>query len=539
MALPHVAYFCMEMAIDQSVYIYSGGLGYLAGSHMRSAGQLGLPMTGVTIFWSHGYGQQVINGHGEIELHYNVRPTHALKDTGVTVTVSVFGEDVKVKVLALPASTFNTCPVYLLTTDIDENAEHHRQITCVLYDSDPHRRVSQEIVLGIGGLKALQALGVPWEVIHLNEGHALPAGFELLRQYKGDLAKLRQQMVFTTHTPVAAGNESHPAELLDKAGFFAGVAKKTAIELGGEDFSLTVAALRMSRIANGVSQLHGLVANDMWHWVSDSCPIIAITNAVNKRYWQDNRIPQATVGNDDAILSLKKTMKQELFSEIQEKTGKVFNPDVLTVVWARRFTEYKRAWMIFYDMERICSHLRDQRIQLIFAGKFHPSDVAGQQMFNTVLRYSRDIPNIAVMTNYELGLSARLKKGSDIWLNTPLRPLEASGTSGMSANMNGCLHCSIDDGWAVEGTFHGINGYLIEPDLAGKDDDLIPIEERHRLDYDALMQVLEGEIIPTYYHDRPRWAHLMRQAILTSETYFDSDRMVMEYYHRLYKPVAM
>lgn len=543
-SLPNVAYFCMELAIDQSLHTYSGGLGFLAGSYLRSAGRLDMPMVAVSILWSFGYGDQQVGGDGNVEIVYNKREYDFLKDTGVTVDVPIFGRTVKARVLLLEPATFGTVPVYFLTTDFPENSEEDRYLTAKLYDGDEHIRISQEILLGVGGVRALKAVGYPMDILHLNEGHALPAVFELLGEPGANFESVRSKTVFTTHTPVAAGNETHDANLLSDAGFFGKVSIDEARSLGGgQNFSLTVAALRMSRRANGVSQLHGVVANNMWQWVDGRCPIVAITNAVSLEYWQDPRFQQLDLNNDDALLGLKRQMKQELFDYVAHTTGKQFDPDVLTIVWARRFTEYKRPTLIFRDMDRIKRLLEghnpeNRKLQLIFSGKFHPKDTTGRDMFNQILYYARENQNVAVLTGpgYELDLSAKLKKGADVWLNTPTRPLEASGTSGMSANLNAAIHCSIYDGWAVEGTYSGVNGYLInhngcevhqEPDV------------RQREDYESMMSILENEIVPTYYGDKHRWAELMRQSMHTTSSYFNSDRMIIEYYVRLYQSVSV
>jgi len=460
-----------------------------------------------------------------------------LTDTGITVDVEIYGRTVKVKAFRLEPEIFGTCPIYLLSTDLPENAPEDRAITHKLYDGDERTRIAQETVLGIAGVRVLRQAQYEFDMIHMNEGHALPAAFELLREFNGDLAKVREKTVFTTHTPVSAGNEVHWVDTLKEGGFFAGASRERAIQLGGENFSLTVAALKMSRLANAVSQLHGLVSNKMWDYVEDRCPIIAITNAVNLHYWQDRRIPKAEKSsNYQDILDVKTEMKKELFKYIAGTTGKRFDPNVLTITWARRFADYKRAWMILMDRERISKLLKNGKIQLVFAGKFHPADTLGRDMFNNILKQSYELPNVVVLPNYELELSALLKKGSDVWLNTPLRPFEASGTSGMSANMNGALHLSTFDGWTVEGTFHDINGFTIT--YPGLDDD-IPWEERHWKDYECLMDIIENKILPTYCEDKPRWSQLMRQAVRTSEAYFHSDRMVTEYYNRLYKPIAL
>ena len=533
MSLPNVAYFSMEIALDQSLNTYSGGLGFLAGSHMLSAGYLQMPMVGVTMLWSYGYYDQRIDHSGNVEVAYIRKYYDFLTDLDVTVEVETFGEKVKVKAYKVEADLFGACPVYLLTTDIEGNSEWARRISHRLYDGDERIRIAQETVLGVAGIRVLQAVGYDFDVVHMNEGHALPAAFEMLRQYDGDLEKVKRKTVFTTHTPVAAGNEVHWVDTLLQGGFFSGASRERAVELGGENFSLTVAALRMSRIANAVSQLHGLVANKMWEWVDGRCPIRAITNAVNLHYWQDKRIS----GDDSSekLLATKREMKKELFKYIANVAGKRFDPDVLTITWARRFADYKRAWLILMDKDRINKLLDENKIQIIFAGKFHPDDVMGKEMFNKLLNRSHSLKNVVVLPGYELQLSGMLKRGTDVWLNTPLRPFEASGTSGMSANANGALHLSIFDGWTVEGTFPGINGYTVE--YEGLDDEM-PWEERHWKDHECIMDIIENRIIPTYYNNKEEWARMMRQAIRTANAYFNSDRMVVEYYNRLYKPIA-
>ena len=533
MSLPNVAYFSMEIAMDQSLNTYSGGLGFLAGSHMQSAGYLQMPIVGVTMLWSYGYYDQRIDHTGQVEVAYIRKYYDFLTDLDVYTEIESFGEKIKVKAYRVEPHLFGTCPVYLLTTDVEGNSEWARSISYKLYDGDEKIRIAQETVLGVAGVKILQAVNYNFDVIHMNEGHALPAAFELLRQYNGDMEQVKRKTVFTTHTPVAAGNEVHWVDTLIQGGFFAGCPRERVVALGGENFSLTVAALRMSRIANAVSQLHGLVANKMWEWVDGRCPIRAITNAVNLHYWQDPRIGEAKTSKE--LLNAKREMKVELFKYIADTAGKRFDPDVLTITWARRFADYKRAWLILMDKDRLNKLLDENKIQIIFAGKFHPDDVMGREMFNKILHRSHSLKNVVVLPGYELELSAKLKRGSDIWLNTPLRPFEASGTSGMSANMNGALHLSIYDGWTVEGTFNGINGYTVE--YEGLDEEM-PWEERHWKDHEYVMNTIENDIIPTYYENKEEWARLVRQAMRTSEAYFNSDRMVIEYYNRLYKPIA-
>jgi starch phosphorylase len=532
----------MEMAIDHSLRTYSGGLGFLAGSHIKSAGQLDLPMVGVCPLWTYGYGDQQFGEDGQVEIVYKERRYDFLTDIKVEVDVTIYGETVKVRSYRLEPETFGTVPIYFLTTDFEGAPEHHRAYTRKLYDSDQRTRIAQEIILGVGGYRVLKVANVQVDVVHMNEGHAIPAAFEMLRETGGDLGPVRHRLVFTTHTPVAAGNETHNAHLLAEAGFFVDTPLERAIQLGGEEFSLTVASLRMARIANGVSQLHGQVANNMWQWVTDRCPIIAITNAVNVPYWQDPRITDLVHGpnaqDPKAMQALKRSMRQELIDYVNKQTGKNFDPNVLTVVWARRFTDYKRSWLIMSDLERLKKLLDGNKIQLIFAGKFHPLDVAGRNSFNEIIKHSKNLERVAILSNpgYELELSAILKRGADIWLNTPLRPMEASGTSGMGANLNGTIHVSTLDGWAVEGTYHGLNGFIINEKGS---EEYLPVEERHKQDYESMMSIFENEIIPMFYNDPDRWSQLMFRAIQTAESYFHSHRMAIEYFVRLYKPVHL
>jgi glycogen phosphorylase len=533
--LERVAYFSMEMAIDQSLHTYSGGLGFLSGSHMLSAGNLGLPMIGISMLWTLGYGDQVVDDNNEVQINYVPRSYDFLKDPGVVVDVTIFGETVKVKPMLLEPKTFGACPCYFLTTDIPENADHIRAYSHKLYDSDERIRVAQEIILGVGGVRALSALSEKYDTVHMNEGHALPAAFELLRMYGNNYDLVRSKLVFTTHTPVPAGNEVHPVDLLVEAGFFVNTHRDEACRLGGEHFSLTVAALRLSRLANGVSQLHGKVANDMWKWVQGRCKIVAITNATNLKFWQDKRIKN--ISSNEDLITVKNAMRKEMVEFVNKETGSSLDPNVFTIVWARRFTAYKRADLIFRDMARIKRLLEGKKLQIVFAGKFHPKDTWGRKTFNKVLELAKELPGVAIIPGYELELSGHLKRGSDLWLNTPQRPMEASGTSGMSANFNGTLHMSTDDGWAVEGTFDEYNGYIISPNQSSEDN--TSDEEIHQRDYESMMELIEDKVLPTFYNDKAAWAELMQKAIQYSSLYFDSDRMAIEYYTFLYQPASL
>lgn len=530
-----VAYFSMEFAIHQALKIYSGGLGFLAGSHMRSVYDLKQNVIGVGVLWSYGYYDQEREADRTMRAAQIRKRYHFLDDPNVTVTVMVNGRPVHVKVLLLKPSVFQSAPLVLLTTDIPENDHLSRTITYRLYDGNHETRIAQEIVLGVGGVKALEALGEEIDIYHMNEGHSVPLTFKLYEKYK-DVDEVRKRVVFTTHTPEAAGNEEHNISLLHRMGFFSTLDIETVREITdtkGDMFSLTVGALKLAKISNAVSKIHANVANEMWEGVLDEGEaIIPITNAQNRRYWQDKGLIRAYDDNVEyEIVARKKHLKRMLFNVVADQTGKMFDPDVLTIVWARRFAEYKRPGLLKYDYNRFMKLIErtDMPIQIIWAGKPYPTDTTAVSIFNELVYMAKDIDNIAVLTGYELELSAILKKGADIWLNTPRLNREASGTSGMTATMNAALHFSIPDGWHPEFARHGENAFTI-PGC----DDTLPIEEQDRLDNKNMMDVLENEIIPMYYTNEKRWVGMIKTAMHDILPYFDSNRMAHEYYLKMY-----
>ena len=409
-------------------------------------------------------------------------------------------------------------------------------ITHKLYDGNERTRVAQEIVLGIGGTKVLKALNQSIDVYHMNEGHALPLVYELYNSYP-NMEELRKHIVFTTHTPEAAGNEIHNIEFLQEMGFFNGLEINTVRNITGygnndNDFSLTVGALRSAKIANAVSKIHGKVASDMWKDISNRCEIISITNAQNKKYWTDKTLVRALDEHEDyELMARKKHLKKILFEEVADQTGKLFDPEVLTLVWARRFAEYKRPGLLKYDFERFVAMIKntDQPVQVIWAGKPYPTDQQSIDLFNELIQISHHYKNMAVLVGYELSLSKLLKQGSDVWLNTPRITREASGTSGMTASMNGSIHLSVDDGWHPEFARDGKNAFTI-PAV----DYTLPIEEQDRLDNTHMMDILERTIIPMYYDTPKKWRLLMKNSMSDIEIEFDSSRMAVEYYERMF-----
>ncbi len=530
-----VAYFSMEFAIHQALKIYSGGLGFLSGSHMRSAYDLRQNVVGVGILWSFGYYDQSRHEDRSLETEFIRKHYYFLEDLGVRATVSIHSQDVHIKAFYLPPSIFSSAPLILLSTDIPENDFLARTITHKLYDANEETRISQEVVLGIGGVKVLEALKQKIDIFHMNEGHALPLVYELYAKYQS-MDEVRKRVVFTTHTPEDAGNEQHNIYLLHKFGFFNGLSLETVrtiMKMQSDDtFNLTVGALRSSKITNAVSKMHGEVANRMWQACDGSSEIIYITNAQNRRFWTDSGMLSALDEHEDyALISRKKHLKRELFNVVADQTGKMFNPDILTIVWARRFAEYKRPGLLKYDFSRFKKLLErtDKPIQVIWAGKPYPFDTNAVNAFNELIHISHGIKNMAVLVGYELELSRILKKGSDIWLNTPRVSREASGTSGMTASMNGSIHFSTDDGWHPEFAKHGMNAFTIPPI-----DHSTPIEVQDSEDNKNMMDILENEIIPMYY-DRPeQWTQIVKTAMSDVIPAFDSGRMVHEYYVKMY-----
>lgn len=530
-----VAYFCMEFGIDNAMKIYSGGLGYLAGSHMRSAYALKQNVIGIGMLWKYGYYDQVRDQNAAMRVLFRERYYSFLQPTNLIFPVDVNGHAVRVQAYYLAPEVFGTIPMYLLTTDIDNLNDYLAcTITHRLYDSQESTRISQEIILGIGGAKVVEALGGA-DIYHMNEAHALPMTFALYEKYQ-DVEEVRKRVRFTTHTPERAGNEERDIHLLKKMGFFGGLPLDVVRDITdheeGNTFRYTPAALALSAGANGVSQLHAEVSNDMWTDVKNRPHIIGITNAQNQAFWQDEEIKAALDADDDAALrKRKREMKIELFKIVADQTGKLFDPDLLTIVWARRFAAYKRADLIMRNLSFFYELLnRDkQPIQIIWAGKPYPEDQYAVDLFNKIVQFTRLSHTATIVTGYEMSLSAALKKGSDIWLNTPRRPREASGTSGMTAAMNGSINFSISDGWVPEFAKHGHNSFVIP--IA---DESKSISEQDDQDYSHLMDILVKEIIPCYYEQPEKWMQIMKNSMREVVPMFGADRMADEYYKRLY-----
>ena len=532
------AYFSMEFAIHQPLKIYSGGLGFLAGSHLRSAYELKQNLIGVGILWKYGYYDQARNQDQTLQVTFMEKIYSFLEDTNIKFQIMIHDHPVWVKAFYLAPTIFNSAPLFLLSTDLPENDYVSQTITHRLYDANVATKVAQFILLGVGGAKLIDELNFEPEVYHLNEAHGFSSAFYLLHKYKS-LEEVRKRLVFTTHTPEEAGNEKHDIYLCHKMGYFCGLTIDEVRKLTGiqdDQFNHSLAALRFARKANGVSELHGHVSREMWGKYEGICPIDHITNAQNWKYWADKKLYAFAEAKDNAGFDDRKLyLKKRAFEIVADQTGKVFDPNVLTIVWARRFAGYKRADFLSWDLrrfEQILNNLQ-QPVQIIFAGKPYPVDYPAISQFNNLVHLSKNYDNVAVLIGYELGLSKSLKQASDVWLNNPRVPREASGTSGMTAAMNGAVNFSTDDGWIPEFIKHAHNGYVVPK----ADYDNMSTQEQDDYDLEQLYKILEEEIIPTYYNHPDKWRTISINGMNDVRIQFDSNRMAEEYYEKMYKTI--
>ncbi|MDZ4794386.1 MAG: alpha-glucan family phosphorylase [Bacteroidota bacterium] len=532
-----IAYFSMEFATHQPLKIYSGGLGFLAGSHLRSAYELKQNLVGIGILWKYGYYDQERHQDQTLDVAWNEKQFNFLEDTGIKFQINIHEHPVWVKVLYLNPETFKTAPLFLLSTDMPENDYVSQTITHRLYDANVATKVAQFILLGVGGAKLMDVLDFNPELYHLNEAHGLSAAFYLYNKFGNNIDEVKKRLVFTTHTPEEAGNEKHDIYLCHKMSYFCGLTVDEVKKLYNNDsdqFNHSLAALRFAHIANGVSQLHGHVSRAMWSKYDGICQIISITNAQNWRYWADKQLYRfAEAGDDYGFDDRKKYLKKRAFEIVADQAGKIFNPDVFTIVWARRFAGYKRAGLITTAQERFEKLVHDSKfpIQIIWAGKPYPVDHPAISEFNQLVHLSKRYKNVAVLIGYELGLSKRLKQAADCWLNNPRVPREASGTSGMTAAMNGAVNFSTDDGWIPEFINHGHNGFVVpKADYAN-----MATYEQDEYDLNKLYEILENEILPLYYNNYSTWRQVMKNGMQDVRFQFDSNRMADEYYELMYK----
>ncbi|MFN4007299.1 MAG: alpha-glucan family phosphorylase [Chitinophagaceae bacterium] len=531
-----VAYFSMEFAVHQPLKIYSGGLGFLAGSHMRSAYELRQNLIGIGILWKYGYYDQARNQDQTLQVGWMEKIYSFLEDTGIKFQILVHDHPVWVKALYLNPETFKTAPMFLLTTDLPENDYVSQTISHRLYDANVSTKIAQFILLGVGGAKLIDELNFNPDLYHLNEAHGISSAFYLLNKFKS-VDMVRKHLVFTTHTPEEAGNEKHDIYLCHKMSYFCGLTLDEVRRVTGtedDQFNHSLAALRFARLSNGVSALHGDVSRRMWGKYNNICPIISITNAQNWKYWADKQLYTAMENKDnDKFDDRKQYLKKRAFEIVADQTGKLFNPNILTIVWARRFAGYKRADLLTWERERFDALMRNTKypVQIIWAGKPYPVDYPAISQFNNLVQISKEYNNMAVVIGYELTLSKRLKQAADVWLNNPRVPREASGTSGMTAAMNGAVNFSTNDGWIPEFINHANNGFVVPM----ADYENMTVHDQDDYDLNHIYDILEKQIMPLYYESKDTWRDIVKNGMRDVRFQFDSNRMAHEYYELLYK----
>lgn len=602
-----IAYFSFEFGLHESIPAYAGGLGILAGDHLKESSDMGIPLEAIGFIYNQGYFVQKITEDGWQEtsnfyLDFNKLPMIPIldeKDKPILISVQLPGREIKARIWQIQVGRV---PLYLLDTNISENSSFDQQLTAKLYTSDLETRISQEILLGMGGVRVMRALGYNPTVWHMNEGHSaflsVERCAELVRQGKTfEEAKeiVRKGNVFTTHTPVPAGNDKFPVWLVEK--YFSqiwpdlGLTREQFIDLAkeaspyGDQFTMPILALRLSERCNAVSELHGQVSRNMWHFLwpdrkVEEVPITHITNGVHTFSWLSRRMgilfdeylgtewrldpsnPKVWEKVDsipDAELwAVKRHQKRKLMRFINDKaraqwlTGEVhpvqtiaagvlLDADALTIGFARRFPTYKRGYLILRDYERLLRIINnvDAPVQIIFSGKAHPADEPGKLIVQQLYRAIKDHRTggrMVFVENYDMDIARHLVQGVDVWLNTPRRPMEASGTSGMKAAMNGCLNFSVLDGWWHEG-YNGKNGWAIGDDKTYESD-----EKQDEMDALSLYETLEDQIVPIYYSNRSEngvpttWMRWVKEAIRTLSPQFSTRRMVGDYVREMYIP---
>jgi glycogen phosphorylase len=553
----HVAYFSMEIAIHPGMPTYSGGLGVLAGDTLRSAADLGVPIVAFTLLHRKGYFQQHLDASGvQTEQVQSWNPSDFCSEEPARITVLIEDRIVTVRAWRydLEGRFGHVVPIYLLDTDLDGNSGWDRGLTDHLYGGDTNYRLQQEIVLGMGGVRIANALGLQVNVYHMNEGHAALLTLALLEAQLGggplravteaDVEQVRKKCVFTTHTPVPAGHDRFSTE---QAMRILGGDRTSRLQQQGcfheGLLNMTMLALRFSRYANAVAMQHGKVSREMF----PEFPIDTITNGVHAPTWVsepmqqllDEHIPAWRRDNlyfrnavdlpAAKILAAHAHAKEELLAEVGSRTGLVLNPKVLTLGFARRVATYKRATLMFTDPQRLVEIATTAGgLQILYAGKAHPQDEPGkaliQRVFDEAAKVSGSLLRIVYLEDYAWGLGAKLTAGVDVWVNTPKRPYEASGTSGMKAAMNGVPSLSILDGWWIEGCIEGVTGWAIED---GANDD----EEAH-----SLYRKLETEVVPLYLDAPEKWARLMKTTLAFNASFFNTNRMVKQYNRNAYYP---
>ena len=542
-----IAYFSMGIGLDNNFRTYAGGLEILAGDIAKAAFRINAPMYFMTILWKKGYNTQLIDKNGNIIDDVEVRNDweNYVVDTGKKVNINMFGRTLWIKIWKYKYGN-----AYFLDTDMPENYPCNNDLIALTkslyggrWQNRAHERICQEMILGIGGVRALKELGIEVDGYHFNDGHPVFASFQLLSDrmnnglsFEDALRDLKPRIYFTTHTNVPAGNESHHINDILLCGANLNLSRQQLERIGGNPFSMTVAAIRLSDTenCNGVAELHADRAYQMWKNVKPDLKIKSITNGVDKYTWQEENIRNTfhEVENNKnyiELLNVHLENKKKLIDLIYEKTGAKFDVNLPLIGFARRATEYKRWNLVFRDERKMEELIRKYNYQFVFSGKSHKDDYQGKGYILAVYNLSKKYPNnIAFIQGYEMSIGQLMTAGADFWLNTPRRPLEACGTSGMKAAMNGVLNISTLDGWWPEAERSGVNGWTIG--TTQEDSNYFQQDQR---DHDSLIHLLETDIINAY-RDKNRLAYMMYESIKMSETRFDAERMVRDYYNKMY-----
>jgi starch phosphorylase len=529
-----VAYFCMEFALDQPLKTYAGGLGFLAGSFMKSAYELNQNIVGIGILWKYGYYNQTRKQDQTMDVLFEEKKYGFLIDTKIKFKVTVACKEVWVNAFFLPSHVFKSAPIFFLSTDLPENDYLSKTICHKLYDSNPETSIAASILLGAGGSKLLSLINWEPEIYHMNESHALPIGFYLLNKFK-EINLVKEKLVYTNHTAEEGANKISSIALLEKMSYFCGLSTdfiKSNFSNDKSNLNHTYVALMLSGKANAVSELHKNKLLTIWEKYNNICPIHAITNAQNFKFWQKECLYKTIEKNDINQFEIeKKKCKKELFEIVADQCGEIYDENICTLVFAKRFAAYKRPDLLLYDIDRFLKLITNSKypVQIIWAGKPYPMDYFGIGVFDKIVNVCKSHNNCAILVGYEISLSKSLKSGSDIWLNTPRIGHEASGTSGMSASMNGAINVGIQDGWFPEFAKNEENSFVIKA-CENSLQDILQDEK----DAENLYTILENEAIPLYYENREKWFEITKKSMLNIIPNFDSNRMAIEYYETLY-----
>ncbi len=558
---PKIAYFSMEIGLRDDIPTYSGGLGVLAGDTVRSAADLNLPFIAVTLVSHKGYFRQEIDEKGrQTELPAAWEPSKFMALAPEKVYIAIEGRPVYVQawIYFVESLLGTNIPVIFLDTNLPENSPEDRSLTDCLYGGDEYYRIKQEAILGIGGVRMLNELGFQIKKYHMNEGHAAFLTLELLREYKKDIEAVwdeshiwdfeavRDLCVFTTHTPLEAGHDKFSYELYNRI-FNDYFPEKVLHKLAGEDhINMTLLGFNLSEYVNGVAKKHGEVSQHMF----PGYKINAITNGVHSYTWTSDDLKKVydkylpgwanepeifvRVGAipDEELWGAHLKAKKKLIDYVNSLSDAAMDYETLTIGYARRMTAYKRADLLFTDIDRL-EKIGTGKIQIIYSGKAHPRDTEGKRLIEMIFSYIQRLKGrikVAFVQNYNMETALKLISGVDVWLNTPLRPLEASGTSGMKAAHNGVVNFSVLDGWWIEGHIEGFTGWSIGPAPT----EISPDNNINEIDAEDLYNKLENTIIPTYYNNRKTWIRMMQNAIGKNAYYFNSHRMMRRYVTEAY-----